>query len=199
MAIDITVYSDYICPYCYVSMGALHKLQEKYDLNITWKGMEIHPDTPDEGMLLTDFFKDADVPNMLAGLKTRAEEVGLPFGDLQILSNSHDAHTAAEFARAQGKLEEFHVAMMKAYFGDTKNIGEMEVIMEVAKEVGLDLLKLEEALVTSAYEDDLMQDLADARQWGITGTPTLIINEQYKVVGAQPLASLDQFLEEISD
>ncbi|MEL6537871.1 MAG: DsbA family protein, partial [Bacteroidota bacterium] len=82
MAIDITVYSDYICPYCYVGMGTLHKLQEKYDLNITWKGMEIHPDTPEEGMLLTDFFKDADVPSMLAGLKARAEEVGLPFGDL---------------------------------------------------------------------------------------------------------------------
>lgn len=198
MALTVTVYSDYICPFCYVGMGVLDQLREKYDLQITWKGMEIHPETPEDGVLLKEFFTDAGFDQRLADLKSRAQALGLPFGDLTVLANSHDALQAAEFARDQGMLEEFHRAMMQAYFGENKNIGEMPVIMAVAKEVGLDLLKLEEVLVTSAYEERLMQDLAEARQWGVTGTPTMIVEDQYKIVGAQPLEVLDEFFETLS-
>lgn len=197
MAINVTVYSDYICPYCYVGMGTLEKLQEKYDLNITWKGLEIHPETPDEGMPLQEFFKGMDLESAMGALKERAKELGLPFGDLKLLANSNYALQAAEYAREAGKLDEFHPAMMNAYFAETRNIGELSVIMEVAKEVGLDLLKLEEALVTDKYDETLMQDLAAAQQWGVSGTPTMIIEDQYKVVGAQPLDVLDQFFEEL--
>lgn len=199
MALQLTVYSDYICPYCYVTLGTLLQLEKSFELDITWKGMEIHPDTPEEGMKLTDLFKEPDFPKTLQALAAKAKAVGLPFGDLSWLPNSNYAHQAAEFARRQGKFTEFHELLMKAYFGDLQNIGEIPVLQELGLKVGLDAAKLEEALVTEAFEPYLMETLQEARQWGISGTPTLIINDQYKVVGAQSQEHLEQLFEELSD
>jgi predicted DsbA family dithiol-disulfide isomerase len=125
-------------------------------------------------------------------LRQRGKEFGIIFGDRTLLSNSRLALEASEYARDMGKYESFHEAMFRSYFTEANDIGSLDVIKPVAAESGLDAGDMMNALKDGRYRSRL----AEARQEGemikLTGVPTFIINNKYKIVGAQ---SVDVFKE----
>ena len=75
-----TVFTDYICPFCYVGDVRLDRLREHFDLKINWCFVEIHPETPVEGMPVSSLgYDDARWQLMMDNLSTMAQEEGIDF------------------------------------------------------------------------------------------------------------------------
>lgn len=154
---------------------------------------EIHPETPAEGVLLERLFG----PGFRQGQESqrqRCAELGLPFMAPTLLSNSRLAVEAAEFARDAGKHPEFHRAILAAYFAHSQDIGDLDVLGELAAEVGLDPAALRHALTTDLYAGKRRAAQEEARGLGITGVPTYIFPGAIRVVGAQPLGHFRRLL-----
>jgi predicted DsbA family dithiol-disulfide isomerase len=160
--------------------------------------MELHPGTPQYGQALSEKFKGMDVEAMIANLRKAGAPYQIEFGPLRILANSRKALEAGEFARDHGKFHEFHAQVFHAYFTETRDIGDLAVLLDLAQAVGLDAKELKQALDDGRYLPRLEQAIEEARRYGITGTPTFIINNQYAIVGAQPLERVRAALRQIA-
>ncbi len=149
--------------------------------------MEIHPETPSEGTLMTARFPAADIKRMMAHLRVMGTPFGIAFVDRPILSNSHPALLAAEFAREQGKFQVFHEAVFASYFSHGLDIGDLDVLRQIARNVGIDADALADAVTSGKHLPLLETTKEDAARLGVTGVPTFFINDKSSIVGAQSL------------
>jgi predicted DsbA family dithiol-disulfide isomerase len=136
---------------------------------------------------------------MFSTLRLKGKELGISFGDPTLLANSRLAMQASEFARDQGKFESFHAALFHAYFTELRNIGDLEVLTAIGRQVTIDAGELLAALQENRYLDRLLAVTEEARQLNITAAPTFMINGQFKIVGAQPLETLRRSLLKIDN
>lgn len=137
--------------------------------------------------MLSKRFKGRDLSGFYNQLNTRGKELGLVIGNCTLLSNSRLALQASEYARDLGKYASFHENIFHAYFTRCLDIGNPDVIATIAGESGLDAQELFKTFADGRY----LPRLAEARKEGemiyLTGVPTFIIEDKYKIVGAQPL------------
>jgi predicted DsbA family dithiol-disulfide isomerase len=140
-------------------------------------------------------------PDKIAGLyevlRQKGRELGISFGNLVHLANSLLAMQASEFARDHGKFAAFHTALFYAYFTELRNIGDMEVIMDIGQQLALDSRDLQAALDENIYLPRLHAVSEEARQMNITAVPTFLVNGQFKIVGALPIETFRRNLLEI--
>jgi predicted DsbA family dithiol-disulfide isomerase len=162
-------------------------LKREFDLDVQWRGVEIHPETPQEGTPMAARFPGADISRMMAHLRAMGAPFGITFVDRPLLSNSRRALQAAEFARDQGTFSEFHQALFAAYFSHGLDIGSLEVLTQLAADCGLDPAALERAVQAGAYRSRLEQAQEEATRLGVTGVPTFFVNEKKRIIGSQPL------------
>lgn len=121
-------------------------------------------------------------------------EIGMPFAPPKVLSNSRLAIEAAEFARDAGRLEEFHWAMLTAFFVDSQDLGDVAVLKRLAEEVGLDAAALERALDAGTYADRREAAFKEAEANNISRVPTFIFPDGRRIEGGSELGSLRSFL-----
>jgi predicted DsbA family dithiol-disulfide isomerase len=108
------------------------------------------------------------------------------------LINTRLALSAAEFAREHGLYDQMHLALFKAYWEQTGDIGTIEGLREIAVEVGLDADAMAAELAAGRYEDLLDANRREATQVGINGIPAHVFGLRYLVMGAQPYEILKQ-------
>ena len=139
--LNITVYSDYICPFCYVGHHRLQRLRDSYELKINWCFLEIHPETSVTG----DAIESLDYPSeqwqkMLDYLQRMAKEEDIPLAKLTFITNSKDALLLSEAAKQCGRetFYQLHEKLFSAYFVDSKNIADRDILRELAESCGLD-------------------------------------------------------------
>ncbi len=191
--IKVIVYSDNICPFCTVGAKRLKKLQQELDFDVEWKAFEIHPETPKEGVKTDDYFPNYDMERMKNHIESFGKDVGMKLnGD--VLANSKLSLVANEFAKEKGEFNEFHAAIFKANFEEGKNIGELDVLQEIAQNVGLNKEELSQYLKDESNLKAIDESSAQAKELGITGVPSFIINNKM-VVGAQPTEVLKELIE----
>ncbi len=181
----VTVFSDYICPFCFIGKRRADKLAEELAVQPVWKGYEIHPEVPPEGIPLSRF-----APEMISGLEARvgalAEEIGLEMRMPELLSNSRLALLGGEFAREAGKAHEYHEAVFRAYFQEGKDIGNINVLVEIAGATALDGMFFKKAIESAENAHLLDASLNEARSLGLTGVPSFVFANGDVVIGAQP-------------
>jgi len=187
MTTHIRIYSDYICPFCYIGKGILDRLAQEFDIAAEWLPFEIHPETPPGGALLTEHLPHIDWDDLYRNLRSAGKEYGIVFGRVRMLPNSRMALEASEYARDHGAHGALHEALFRAYFTDLQDIGNRAVLLDIARSVGLDPGGLEAALDAGTYRDRLDQTQRAARRRDITAVPAFIINDCCSIVGAQPL------------
>jgi predicted DsbA family dithiol-disulfide isomerase len=195
MKSKLTVFSDYICPFCFFALKKVEKLQAEYGIEVEWKNYEIHPDIPKDG-----------APKSFLGenyMKTVEENVRLlaKLEDLEIkpksfISNSHLALEASEFARKKGVFDSFHKRVFEAYFLEGRNIGDKPVILGIAQELGLDTNELSLALDEHRYHERLEEVRREKASYGVLGTPTFIIGKT-QLVGLQSFKTLRQLISSV--
>jgi predicted DsbA family dithiol-disulfide isomerase len=197
MALSLEMFSDFICPFCYIGFETVRRLKPEFGLTIEWKGFQIHPEWPTAGMAATEYPRGMDSETrrmMWARIAALGETVGLEMQSPEYLANSRLALQAAEFARERGKAEIFEERVFQAYFKENLNIGIQGVIAELATEVGLDRDELTLALEANHYESRLRDNALAARERGVDGVPTFFVGD-YPLVGAQSEQVMRQILQ----
>jgi len=173
-------------------------LKKEYAIDDHWVSFELHPETPPEGMLLSERFKGYDLSSFYDQLRMRGKEVGVVFGNPTVLSNSRLALMASEYARDLGRYDSFHQNIFHAYFTEGLDIGNLKVIAEVAKKSGLDEKEMLSAVRDGRYASRLNDARKEAQLIGLTGVPLFIIENKYQIVGAQPIETFRSFLDKIN-
>ena len=192
----IRMFSDYICPFCYLGKAIIDKLERCFDIELEHVGIEIHPETPICGVDLRKYISETD--EMYENLRYRGKDYGLNFCDVKILPNSRKCLIVGEYSRKIGRNWEFTDSVFKAYFEECLDIGKEEVIIGLSEKIGLTKDDIE-----SALEDPLLQKIyenncLEARKHNVTGVPTFIINDKHAIVGAQPEQTFVELFEKIA-
>jgi predicted DsbA family dithiol-disulfide isomerase len=154
---------------------------------VEWWPFELHPEIPLEGI-----DRSGRSSERRSGYKERlsalAAEDGLAFQSPTRVPNSRWSLEAGEFAREQGAFAPYHRALFEAYFGQGHDIGDVEVLAELAVANGLDGAAMRAALESRRYASLVEERTEEARQWGVSGTPTAIFESgerRFALVGAQ--------------
>ena len=195
--ITLEVFTDYVCPWCYLGDNRVKKLKENYDIDVKLIHFPLHPDTPNEGRTLADMFGTG--PEAIAeknrNMKGLMEAEGLPFNDRSHTYNSRLAQEIGTWAETQDGGNAIHDKFFEAYFVNGRDIGDIEVIIDVVKSVGLDETQARAVLTDRSYKDAVDADWAKSHSYGVTGVPTFVCNRQ-GLVGAQPYEVLEQLMTE---
>jgi predicted DsbA family dithiol-disulfide isomerase len=162
-------------------------LKKEYTIEDAWVSYELHPETPPGGLLLSERFKGYDLSSFQEQLRARGREAGVVFGNRTLLSNSRSALMASEFARDQGLYDSFHENMFRAYFTNGLDIGNPDIIAAIAKKSGLDEKETLSAVGDDRYQPRLDKARREGQLLGLTGIPLFVIENKYKIVGAQPI------------
>lgn len=140
---------------------------------------------------------------ILAGRPRLAEIAERDFGVEMNFGTFSGTSTAAlvggKYAEAQGKGEAYHKQIMTAYWVDTKNIHDQEVLADIATEVGLDRQGFLDALTSEFWMTQVTEDVDQAIQFGIQGVPGLVFNDKYYVSGAQTHEVLVDIVKQVNE
>jgi len=206
--VDIEVFSDVVCPWCYVGRRRLARAVElldgKHEVRVTWKPYQLNPWMPAEGMERAEYrrmkFGSAE---RSSGMDTRLADTGrelgidLAFERIARTPNTLDAHRLIWLAGQQGRQIEMVDTLFQAYFTDGKDVGDPATLVELARAAGLDadavtrFLSGDEGLTEVEEEEQL------GRSLGIDGVPFFLLAEKYGVSGAQPPDVLANVIERV--
>jgi predicted DsbA family dithiol-disulfide isomerase len=171
-------------------------LQKEYKISVRWTAFPLHPDTPGEGLTLEKLFagRPINIKQVMEHLTRTARELGLPFGKREKTYNSRLAQELGKLAEEEGKGDEFHNAVFRAYFADGLNIGLVSVLMELGASTGLPEKKVQDVLENRIFKQAVDKDWTRSYQLGVTAVPTFRLNS-ISLVGAQPYQKLVQLME----
>jgi predicted DsbA family dithiol-disulfide isomerase len=200
MALKITMYSDFICPFCYIGFEVFRKLKPEFDLELDWRGFQIHPEWPPDGMPASQWRNGMDADARRAvweRIQAMAATAGFEMRSPETLTNSRLSLEAAEFAKEAGAGEAFEERVYRAYFYEGLNIGSQAVLADLAADVALSRDDLNVALDSNRYSLRLKNNAMVAHNKGVSGVPTFFIGE-YPLVGAQSEEVMRQILQRVS-
>lgn len=186
--VDAFLYGDYVCPFSYLLSVRLTRLEDDLGLRVHWRPLAVHAAVPSDGLPVGQLGRSPDERSRIeAEVGRQARELGVELELPDFVANSHEALQAAEFARDVGEasFRRVHRALFRAYLVEGRNLGRREVLLEVAREAGLDREGVEHALEDGRYRSELARAEEEAERYGIEGTPTLLVG-RHKVVGAAP-------------
>ena len=179
--LKLSVFSDYICPFCYVGHHRLMRLRDSYDLKINWCFIEIHPETSPEGEPVASLEYPSEQWNQLMqNLEAVAREEGIAMAEHSFTTNSKDALLLSEAAKEQGreKFYALHEKLFAAFFVDSRNIGDRNILRELAADSGIDNEVVESAWQDRKYQQRILSNYDAARQHEIEAVPSFIFGER---------------------
>ena len=162
-------------------------MKQEFTITDEWLPFEIHPDTPQNGVLWKVYFPGMNPELFFQQLDERGKKMGVRFGPQPLMSNSRMAMQGGEFAKEHGKYDAYHEAVFRTFFTNCKDIGDRSVILELAKNVGLDAVALDTALENNNYLPCLQATTAKAKANGFSAAPTFVIDGYGAISGAQPM------------
>ena len=196
--LPITIYSDVICPWCYVGKrrfeAALRAPGMPQQLAVTWRPFELNPDMPAEGMERAVYrarkFGPEKAHRSDQQMAERGREVGIAFAfdRMQRTPNTRLAHRLIWQAGQQGGGVQNALVdrLFNGYFEEGVDIGRKDVLLDLAKAAGLDPLLTRNGL----DEDDSLEAVLELENegisMGISGVPYFVLINKYAVSGAQP-------------
>ncbi len=174
----------------------IEKLQAAYEIDTKLVHFPLHPDTPMEGREMAGFYaqRGLDPEQMYQQMKERMDEEGLPYGRRTHTYNSRLAQELGKWADTQPGGGAIHDKLYRAYFVDARNIGDPDVLVDIAELVGLDGEEARRIIDERVFKDEVDADWQKSANYGVTGVPTFVA-ARYGVVGAQPYEVLVQLVE----
>ncbi|MFO0496052.1 MAG: DsbA family oxidoreductase [Flavobacteriia bacterium] len=196
----IEIWSDIMCPFCYIGKRhlekAIHKMNIRDALEIEWKSYQLDPTIPVQTKRIGvyEYLSDAKGISLEQSklMHERALEMaknaGLTYNfDHAIIGNSFDAHRLIQFAKTKCLGDEMEEELFKAYFTNGKDIASKDDLLEIGKTVGLKENEVKELLNTDSYSEEVKKDLNEAQQIGVRGVPFFVFDRKYALSGAQPV------------
>lgn len=204
--VEIEIYSDVVCPWCYIGKRRLDAALAAYDGDVTvrYRPFQLDPRPVPTPRPLIDglaakFGGPARARQIIDHTRSVAARDGLSLEfDRAVTANTFDAHRLISFAAARGRQAEMVEALHCAHFTDGTDVGSRPALAAVAASVGLDEDEVRRYLSSSAGSEQLAAELAAARELGITSVPTFVFAGKYAVAGAQEPATLLSVLHEVA-
>ena len=205
--VKLDIISDPICPWCYIGKTLLDQaLAQRPDhpFQIEWHPFQLNPDMPAEGMdraayLQAKFGGKDGAITAYAPVLERAEAAGLSidFAAITRTPNTLDAHRLLHWAGIEACQDRMAMALFQAYFDQGRDIGDHEVLADIADSLSMDGAMILRLLQTDADREDIKARDAQFRQMGISGVPTFIVAGQHAVPGCQPVEMWLKVIDEI--
>jgi len=165
---------------------------------VTWRPYELHPEAPAEGIPREAYFGRERSERIHSHLQSIAESVGLEMRPRDVIINSRRALGAAEFAREKDRFEEMHHALFKAHWEGTGRLEDVDDLVRIGSEVGLDRKELRAAIEEDRYGAVIDENRNDASAVGIDAIPAHIFGRRYLILGAQPYDVFKQVIDRLA-
>ena len=174
----------------------IEKLRENYDIDVKLVHFPLHPDTPAQGITLEELFagRAVDLDAMYQRMKANMDGEGLEYAKRTHTYNSRLAQELGKWAETQPGGAAIHDALYRAYFVEGRNIGDADVLVEIAAAVGLDAAAARVVIETRSFKDAIDEDWQKSHEYGVTGVPTFVADAK-GLVGAQPYEMLERLME----
>ncbi|MGD9863832.1 MAG: DsbA family oxidoreductase [Pseudodonghicola sp.] len=207
--VKLDILSDPICPWCYIGKTNLDRALAAvpdHPFVIEFHPFQLNPDMPAGGMdrrayLEAKFGGREGAVRAYAPVVERAEAAGLSinFEAMTRTPNTLDAHRLIHWAGIEGCQLDAVDALFKAYFTEGRDIGDHEVLSDIADSLGMDAAVVHKLLVSDADRDAIRQRDAHSREMGVSSVPTFIVAGKHAVPGAQPAELWQKVIEEIRE
>lgn len=204
----IQLFHDTVCPWCRIGKQNLTKALAEWTgepVELTVRAYMLDPSIPAEGLPFREtmqkkFGGQVDLNQMFAQVVEAGKGAGLHFDFEKVgfMPNSRMSHRLLELVPEESRVA-LLTAIYKAYFEDGRDIGNIEVLLQLADEAGVGSKELRERLAGGEGEQEVARDLAYGREVGITGVPFFIIDDKYALTGAQPPSVFLQVLQKVAD
>ena len=174
----------------------VEKLRRDYDVEVRWAPFLLAPSIPPEGRSREPYTKPGDPPT---DLELRGRRSGIEFRRGRTFTpNSLLSLETAEYAQDCGHDgEALHRALFRTHFEENGDLGDLDTLVRLGGEAGLDAADLREALEGGRYRQRVADGIGWARAIGVTGVPTFIFNDRYGVVGAQEYEVFERVMERL--
>jgi predicted DsbA family dithiol-disulfide isomerase len=171
--IALDIWSDYVCPFCYLELPAVARLQQEFGsrLDVVWHAFELRPDPvptldPDGDYLHTVWNRS---------VYPMAQQLGMRIKLPPVQPRSRKAFEAVAFARDAGRFDTMHLALFRAFFEQGRDIGDSAELLSLAQDCGLDSNALRAALDDGRYTQQVLQDERQAQALGVSGVPLILV------------------------
>ena len=205
----IDIYSDTVCPWCFLGKRRFElalSQRPHHEPRVTWRPFELNPDLPPEGVersgyLAAKIGDAARVAAMEETLVRHGEAIGLRFRfDLiKLVPNTRRSHLLIAHATRRGLQATVKDRIMRAYFQEGVDIGDVEELVRLGVDAGLPERESRSALLLREGQDGVVAAERHAAVLGITGVPTFIFDGQYTMSGAQEPDALAQILDQVAE
>ncbi len=209
--IEVDIWSDIVCPFCYIGKRHFEQALEQAGLSdsveVTWHSFELDPsaETKPGASIYEELGRrkgwspeqSREIHNQVT---EKAKEAGLDYQfDKTVPANSRNAHRLLHLAKKHGVQDDVKERLLKAYFTDGKNIDDYEFLAETGVSAGLAKEDIQSILKNEKYDQEIRQDIEDARKIGIQGVPFFVLSRKYAVSGAQPVDVFVQALKKVKE
>jgi predicted DsbA family dithiol-disulfide isomerase len=197
--LQIDLFFDYGCPWCYITEMALERLADRYDLAVALRAFPLWP----QGMVHLSAAANERLRQQTQAADAYAIQAAQAWLGIEGMSlgpwgvNTVEAHIGAGFAAARGRLQAYQHALFAAQFHRNLRLDDRATLLALAVEAGLPADAFDAALADPVYRERVRLDQEQAQRLGITGVPALILDRRYLLIGAQPPTSLAAVIEHV--
>jgi predicted DsbA family dithiol-disulfide isomerase len=206
--LDIAFVSDVACPWCAIGLAsldqALARLNGEVETTLRFEPFELNPDMGAEGAEVVPYLarKYGRTPEQVAQAQARIRErgaaVGFSFGPRNHVWNTFDAHRMLHWAGLEGRAPELKRALLRAYHGEGRNPGAKDVLVDLAREVGLDPARAKSILDGDEFKAEVRERERYWHEKGVGGVPLVVVNDSYGIEGAQMPEDYERALRQIA-
>jgi predicted DsbA family dithiol-disulfide isomerase len=203
-AVEIEVYSDVVCPWCYVGKRRLEQAMAQLDgiqAHVTWRPFQLNPTMPKEGMDRTtyleakfgspDAFRRLEEDVLAAGT---SEQIPFAFEKIVRTPNTFSAHRLIWYAGRHGRQDVVVASLFKSYFEEGADIGSVPTLACLSVSAGMDA---ERFLQSDEGVAEVKAEEAAGHRLGIRGVPYFLLDNTYGISGAQPVEVLVAAIEKV--
>ncbi|WP_438313349.1 DsbA family oxidoreductase [Sporosarcina sp. FA9] len=207
----IEIWSDYVCPFCYIGKRRLEEALEVTGLTdiveVVFKAYQLDPNSPrstemtmHEALSKKYNMSLEEAVNMTDNISEQAKTVGLDY-DFENMKpgNTFDAHRLVKLAETENLGGAVVESLLHANFIGAKEVGKIDVLLQIAAEAGISQERAKEMFESDEFADDVKADITEARQVGVQGVPFFVINRKYAISGAQPAETFADALRKVTE
>lgn len=209
--IRLDLVSDVVCPWCIVGFNhlnaAIEKLGLRDNVDLHWQPFELNPDMPPEGEDLQEHLarkygtSKADSERFRSNITQAGAKYGFTFNysDTRKIVNTFDAHVLLNYAQSVGKQTALKLRLFHAYFTESKDVSNRDILVQEADSVGIPPSDARAALDNRLLIEQVHKAESEWKSMGITGVPTVVFNRKSALSGAQPQAVFEQVLSQLME
>ncbi|KQZ33002.1 disulfide bond formation protein DsbA [Mesorhizobium sp. Root552] len=209
-AITVDVVSDVVCPWCFIGQKRLDKAiaaAGDVEVHVRWRPFQLDPTIPPQGKdrrdyMLGKFGSEERIREIHARIEPLGDVEGINFAfdAIKVAPNTLDAHRLIRWAGAMSEEVQNRLVrrLFQINFEEGGNLGDHAVLIEAAREAGMDVSVVEALLPSDADVEAVQNEIATASRMGITGVPCFLLEGKYAVMGAQDAATLTDAIRQIA-